>query len=53
MLTEFTDKQYNSHYNRIRKILVNSGDYDNESEWMLDTDTRLILNVPHANPEFF
>ena len=48
-----TDKQYNSHYKRIRKILENSGDYDNESEWMLDTDTRLILNTPHLNPEFF
>jgi hypothetical protein len=49
----FTDKQYEMHYNRIREMLVISGEYVDESEWMLDTDTRLILSEPEQNPEYF
>ena len=54
-----TDAQYDKHFKRIRQMLVDSGDYnfpdtfENESEGMLDTDTALILSVPHLNPEFF
>ena len=48
-----TDKQYDKHYNRIRQMLIDSGEYDGESEWMLNTDTALILDVPHLNPEYF
>ena len=49
----FTDKEWEMHYTRIREMLVISGEYVNESEWMLDTDTRLILSCPEANPEYF
>ena len=48
-----TDKEYDQHYDRIKQTLIDRGDHVNESEWMLDTDTRLILQVPHLNPEFF
>ena len=53
MPTDFTDKQYDKHFKRIRNILLDSGDYNDESVWMLNTDTSLILQVPHLNPEFF
>ena len=52
-LDDFNDKQYDQHFNRVRDILLKSGDYDDESKWMLNTDTSLILKVPHLNPEFF
>jgi len=57
-----TDKEYDRHFKRIRKILSDSGDYDGWKEHegdelarekVLDTDTGLILSVPHLNPEFF
>jgi len=48
-----TDKEYDMHWDRVRNMLVISGEYDNESEWMLDTDTRLILSAPEQNPEYF
>jgi len=57
-----TNKQYNEHYDRIYKMLSESGDYDNWPEYsdyimtrddVLDTDTRLILSVPDLNPEYF
>ena len=53
MPTEFTDKQYDYHFKRVRNILLESGDYDNESVWMLNTDTSLILQVPYLNKEYF
>ena len=48
-----TDKQYDKHFKRIRQMLVDSGEYEGESDWMINTDTALILSVPHLNPEFF
>ena len=48
-----TDKEYDSHFNRVLQMLIDSGEYDNESRWMLETDTHLILQVPHLNPEYF
>ena len=47
-----TDKEYDRHFKRVRKMLLDSGDYKN-SEDILDTDTSLILQMPHLNPEFF
>ena len=56
-----TDEEYDRHFKRIRKMLVESGDYDeffdNEDfhnpESVIDTDTALIMKVPHLYPEFF
>ena len=48
-----TDKEYDLHFQRIRQMLVDSGEYEGESDWMLDTDTAFILSVPDLNPEFF
>jgi len=47
-----TDEEYDRHFKRVRQMLVNSGEYA-DSENLLDTDTALILNMPHLNPEFF
>ena len=47
-----TDEEYNLHFKRVRQMLVDSGEYA-DSEHLLDTDTSLILNMPHLNPEFF
>ena len=47
-----TDKEYDRHFKRVRKMLSDSGDYKN-AESILDTDTALIIQMPHLNPEFF
>lgn len=60
-----TDQDYevwhDTHFPRIRKILADSGDYewkefDNDPDYrdrVLDTDTHLIMDMPHLNPEYF
>tara|TARA_B100001778_G_scaffold327668_1_gene326081 strand:- start:591 stop:839 length:249 start_codon:yes stop_codon:yes gene_type:complete len=53
-----TDEEYDRHFKRIRKMLVESGEYDDfqdyeNPEGVLDTDTALIMKAPHLNPEFF
>ena len=57
-----SEKNYEKHYQRIYKMLVDSGDYDDWRDFekypehrddVLDTDTRIILDVPRLNPEFF
>jgi len=61
-LLDMTDTEYDHHFKRIRQMLSDSGDYDNWKEYqenpeyrdaVLNTDTRLILNVPDLNLEFF
>ena len=47
-----TDQEYDRHFKRVRKMLSDSGEYKN-AEDILDTDTSLILQMPHLNPEFF
>ena len=53
---------YDRHFTRIRKVLADSGDYEGWKEFkkdpdyrerVLDTDTRLIMDMPHLNPEYF
>lgn len=53
-----TDEEYDRHFKRIRKMLVESGEYDDfkdyeNPEGVLDTDTALIMKAPHLNPEYF
>ena len=56
-----TDEEYDRHFNRVRQMLVDSGDYacfyNNEDyddpEGVIDTDAELILKMPHLNPEYF
>ena len=55
------DIWHDKHFPRIRKILEDSGDYEwndftNDPDYrdrVLDTDTHIIMDVPHLNPEFF
>ena len=57
-LLDMSDDEYDRHFQRIRQMLVNSGDYEgwddsDYAERVLDTDAGLILSVPYLNPEFF
>lgn len=63
LLTDYDyELWYDKHFPRIRKVLVDSGEYDGWKEFekdpdyrerVLDTDTHLIMDMPHLNPEFF
>ena len=56
-----TDGEYDRHFKRIRKLLVDSGEYEKfnhmkeyeNAEGVINTDTALIMQMPHFNPEFF
>ena len=53
-----TDEEYDRHFKRIRQILVDSKKYARFEEWenpegVIDTDTLLIMQMPHLNPEYF